>query len=71
LTAPPPPKLIPKGLLGVSVWVEIRIDRFFSYRPTERLLDQWRSLDLDMAAGTVAAGLERLEPPRNPVDGGT
>jgi transposase len=62
LTAPPPPKLIPKGLLGVSVWVEILIDKFFSHRPTERLLDQWRLLDLDLAPGTVAGGLERLEP---------
>ena len=61
-TAPPPPKLIPKGLLGISVWVEILIDKFFSHRPTERLLDQWRLLDLDIAAGTVAGGLERLEP---------
>ena len=61
-TAAAPPKLIPKGLLGVSVWVEILIDKFSSYRPTERLLDQWRLLDLDLAAGTVAGGLERLEP---------
>jgi len=61
-TAPPPPKLIPKGLLGVSVWVEILIDKFFSHRPTERLLDQWRLLGLDLAPGTVAGGLERLEP---------
>ena len=61
-TAPAPPKLIPKGLLGVSVWVEILIDKFSSYRPTERLLNQWRLLDLDLAAGTVASGLERLEP---------
>ena len=58
----PPPKLIPKGLLGVSVWVEILIDKFSSHRPTERLLGQWRLLDLDLAAGTVAGGLERLEP---------
>jgi transposase len=61
-TAPPAPKLIPKGLLGVSVWVEILIDKFSSHRPTERLLDQWRLLGLDLAAGTVAGGLERLEP---------
>jgi transposase len=61
-TAPSPPKLIPKGLLGVSVWVEILIDKFFSHRPTERLLDQWRLLGLDLAPGTVAGGLERLEP---------
>src|SRR5450755_3403374 len=40
-TAPAPPKLIPKGLFGVSVWVEILIDKFSSHRPTERLLDHW------------------------------
>src|SRR5664279_4786747 len=62
VTAPAAPKLIPKGLLGVSVWVEILLDKFFSHRPTERLLSQWRLLGLDVAAGTVAGGLERLEP---------
>jgi transposase len=62
LIAPPAPKLIPKGLLGVSVWVEILIDKFASYRPTERLLAQWRLLGLDVAPATVAGGLERLEP---------
>jgi len=62
VTAPPAPKLIPKGVLGVSVWVEILLEKFFSHRPTERLLAQWRLLGLDVAAGTVAGGLERLEP---------
>jgi transposase len=60
--APPASKLIPKGLLGVSVWVEILLDKFASHRPTERLLTHWRWLDLDVAAGTVASGLKRLEP---------
>lgn len=62
VTAAPAPKLIPKGILGVSVWVEILLDKFASYRPTERLLAQWRWLGLDVAASTVAGGLERLEP---------
>jgi transposase len=62
VTTPPPPKLIPKGLLGVSVWVEILLDKFSSHRPTERLLSQWRWLGLDVAAGTVAGGLEHIEP---------
>ena len=62
VTAPPAPKLIPKGLLAVSVWVEVLLDKFFSHRPTERLLSHWRLLGLDVAAGTVAGGLERLEP---------
>jgi transposase len=49
-------------LLGVSVWVEILLGKFFSHQPTERLLLQWRLLGLDLSAGTVAGGLERLEP---------
>jgi transposase len=62
VTAPPLPKLIPKSRLGVSVWVEILLDKFADQRPTERLLGQWRRLGLDLAAGTVAGGLQRLEP---------
>jgi transposase len=61
-TAPPVPKLITKGRLGVSVWVEILIDKYFSHRPTERLLAHWQLLGLDLAAGTVADGLRRVEP---------
>lgn len=61
ITAPPAPKLIPKGRYGTSVWVEILLDKYFSYRPTERLLASWRLLDLDLAAGTVTDGLQRLE----------
>jgi transposase len=66
-TAPPAAKLIPKSLLGVSVWVEILLDKFASYRPTQRLLEQWRLLGLDLAAGTVTDGLQRLEPMFKPI----
>ena len=38
VTAPVVPKLIPKGRLGVSMWVEILLDKYASQRPTERLL---------------------------------
>jgi transposase len=61
LTAAPPPKLIPKGLYGTSIWVEILLDKYSSYRPTERFLASWRLGDLDLAAGTVNDGLQRLE----------
>lgn len=67
VTAPPAPKLIPKSLLGVSVWVEILLDKFASHRPTQRLLEQWRLLGLDLAAGTVTDGLQRLEPLLGPI----
>jgi transposase len=67
MTAPPAPKLIPKSLLGVSVWVEILLDKFASYRPTQRLLEQWRFLGLDLASGTITDGLQRLEPLFKPI----
>ena len=61
IIAPPVPKLIPKGRYGISVWVEVLLDKYFGYRPTERLLNSWRLLDLDLAPGTVTDGLQRLE----------
>lgn len=66
-TASPVPKLIPKGLLGTSLWVEILIDKFASQRSTERLLQQWQLLGLDLAPGTVTDGLRRLEPLFQPI----
>jgi transposase len=68
LTAPPPPKLIPKGRYGISVWVEILLDKYFSYRPTERLLASLRLLGLDLAPGTVNDGLKQLEVLLRPID---
>src|SRR4051794_28288391 len=69
LTVPSPPKLIPKGRYGISVWVEILLDKDFSYRPTERLLASWRLLGLDLAPGTVTDGLQRLEVLLRPIYG--
>jgi transposase len=61
-TAPAPAKLIPKSLLGTSVWVEILLAKYFNHQPTERLLAAWKLLGLDLAASTLNAGLERLQP---------
>jgi transposase len=66
-TAPPAPKLIPKSRLATSAWVEILLDKFLSYRPTHRLLEYWRTLELDFPLGTVTDGLRRLEPLFTPV----
>src|SRR3954464_630204 len=68
LTAPPPPKLIPKGRYGTSVWVEILLDKYFSSRPAERLLASLRLWGLDLAPGTVTDGLKRLEVLLRPID---
>ncbi len=39
LAAPPPPRLIAKSMLGVSIWVTVLLDKYLFYRPTYRLLD--------------------------------
>lgn len=67
LTAPPAPKLIPKGNYGISIWVHVLLDKYASYRPTERLLGQLAQYDLDLPAGRVNDGLQRIEPMLRPI----
>jgi transposase len=62
ITAPGPDKVLPKSLLGISVWVTVLLDKFAFGRPTHRLLEDLRTHDLDLAAGTVTDGLQRLTP---------
>jgi transposase len=69
LTAPSPPKLIPKGNYGISIWVHVLLDKYSSYRPTERLLGQLEQYGLDLPAGTVNDGLKRIEPMLTPIYG--
>jgi len=67
LMAPLPPKLIPKGNYGISIWVHVLLDKYSSYRPTERLLGQLEQYGLDLPAGTVHDGLRRIEPMLRPI----
>jgi len=63
ITAPNPPKLIPKSSLGVSVWVKVLLGKFLWQRPTYRFLAELRKChDLHIAQGTVTDGLKRLKP---------
>jgi transposase len=62
VTAPAPPRLIPKSTLGVSVWVTVLLDKFLYYRPTYRLLADLNSHGLDLSQGTLSDGLQRLLP---------
>jgi transposase len=69
ITAPPAPRVIPKSILGVSIWVDLLLDKFLYYRPTYRLLREWRTLGLDLSLGTVTDGSQRLLPLFEPVHG--
>jgi transposase len=67
ISAPPAPRVIPKSILGVSIWVEVLLDKFLYYRPTYRLLAEWQTLGLDLSLGTLTDGLQRLTPLFKPV----
>jgi transposase len=67
VTAPPPPKVLPKSLLGVSVWVTVLLDKYLFYRPTYRLLADLASHGLDLSLGTITDGLQRLLPLLGPL----
>jgi transposase len=62
VTAPAPGRVIPKSILGVSVWVTVLLDKFLFYRPTYRLLEDLRTQGLDLSQGTLTDGLQRLLP---------
>src|SRR5262245_24736940 len=59
ITAPPAPKVIPKSGLGVSIWVEVLLDKYLFYRPTYRLLQDWQTHGLDLPLGTLPDRLHR------------
>ena len=67
MTAPVPPRLIPKGILAISVWVEILLAKYLYAQPTNRLLRSWSSLELTLPQGTVIGGLKYLAPVFTPV----
>ena len=54
-------------MLGVSLWVTVLLDKYLFYRPTYRLLADWRSHGLDLSLGTLTDGLKRMVPLLEPV----
>src|SRR3954451_11869069 len=62
VTAPAPGRVLPKSILGVSVWVTVLLDKFLFYRPTYRLLEDLSTQGLDLSQGTLTDGLQRLLP---------
>jgi transposase len=68
LTAPPPPRLIPRGKYGVSIWVHLLLSKFSYGQPTHRLLRDWADHDLRLSPGTVTGGLRALAPLFEPLE---
>ena len=62
VTAPPPDKLIPKGGIGISLWVLILQHKFEFFQPLYRVIAELRSRELQLPAGTITDGLQKLVP---------
>jgi transposase len=60
LAAPVAPRVLPHSRFGISVWVQVLLDKYHYARPTAKQLDDLRSHGLDVSAGTITADLKRL-----------
>ena len=67
VTAPLPPKLLPKSIYGTSLWVHLLLEKFHLQRPTHRTIEQLRLSGVELAAGTIVDGLKRIEPLLEPI----
>lgn len=60
VTAPPPPKLVPKGLFGTSFWVRLLLEKFLFQRPLDRVRKVLALEGLSVSQGTLTGGLQRI-----------
>jgi len=67
VTAPLPPKLLPRSLYGASLWIHLLLEKFHLQRPMHRTVEQLRLLGVSLAPGTITDGLKRIEPLLAPI----
>jgi transposase len=61
LTAPVPPKLIPKGMFSIGFWVQLLLEKYLHQRPLYRILQALCIEGLRRPSqGTITGGLERI-----------
>ena len=60
VTAPCPPKLIPKGMFAVSFWVRLLMEKFLFQRPLHRVRKVLALEGLWVSQGTLTGGLQRI-----------
>lgn len=66
-TAEVAPKLIPKSLYGISVWVEVLLSKYLYHQPTYRFIRQWEAQSLFLSQSTITGGLQRILPLLEPI----
>jgi transposase len=62
ITAPPAPRLIPRSPIGVSVWVEVLLNKYLFSRATTNWCTDVAYRGLPIAPGTLTGGLKRITP---------
>ncbi len=67
ITAPAPPKVIPKSPYRNSIWEAILLTKFHYCQPTNRLLNQYAELGLPISPGTITGGLKQIKELFQPV----
>jgi len=67
VTAPRPPKLIPKGKFAISFWVRVLMEKFLFQRPLYRVLKVLALEGLSVSQGTLTGGLQRIAELLQPV----
>lgn len=60
VTAAPPNKVVAKGCLGNSVFVDVLLAKYQTHLPLQRWLLMWRERGLDISAATVCDGLHKI-----------
>ena len=60
VTAPCPPKLIPKGMFATSFWVRLLMEKFLFQRPLHRVRKVLALEGLSVSQGTLTGGLQRI-----------
>lgn len=61
VAAPPPAKLIPKGMFTCGFWVRILLEKFLFQRPLYRIRSVLALEGLYVSQGTLTGGLKRIE----------
>lgn len=61
ITAPVPPKLIPKGKFSTHSWVKFLLDKYYANVPLTRQIASLRFMGLPVCQGTLIGGFKRLK----------
>ena len=60
ISPPPPARLVNKGLLGTSIWVDIIVNKYSFGIPINRQLQSYKTHGLDLSVGTIITGMKTI-----------